>query len=332
MPGVTRRPKPLKAKSPIGDITGITITSPQVLGDLLVADAANEFRNTQVLTGTYTINAATIAALTATEGTVTNDLSVGNNASITGTLTVGGTAIVTGAATLDSTLVVAGAATLSDTLAVAGTLTGAGFSFSGSGTITQNLTVTGTATIGTLVLSDASFTGNVNIAGYLQVAGATILNDDLTVNANISGGAVGGTTLSSSGAISGSGSLSIAKLGWSASGQNVTAALKGSTGTYTITGIQTDLTVVNLIALNPEVATGGGITVVNLEVDGDLDHDGTLIGFYGTAPAAQSSAYTLNATAVLDRTLLASASATTLNNNNVLAALITDLQAIGIIA
>ena len=41
--------------------------------------------------------------------------------------------------------------------------------------------------------------------------------------------------------------------------------------------------------------------------------------------------YTLNATAVLDRTLLASASATTLNNNNVLAALITDLQARNVI-
>ncbi len=41
---------------------------------------------------------------------------------------------------------------------------------------------------------------------------------------------------------------------------------------------------------------------------------------------AQSEAYTLNAVAALDRTLLASASATTLNNNNVLAALITDLK------
>jgi hypothetical protein len=55
------------------------------------------------------------------------------------------------------------------------------------------------------------------------------------------------------------------------------------------------------------------------------------IGFYGTTPAAQSAAYTRNATAVEDRTLLASASATTTNNNNVLAALILDLQALGLI-
>jgi len=47
--------------------------------------------------------------------------------------------------------------------------------------------------------------------------------------------------------------------------------------------------------------------------------------------SAAGVAYTLNATAVPDRTLLASASATTLNNNNVLAALIADLQAIGIL-
>lgn len=40
--------------------------------------------------------------------------------------------------------------------------------------------------------------------------------------------------------------------------------------------------------------------------------------------------YTQNATIVEDRTLLASASATTINNNNVLAAMITDLIAIGI--
>jgi hypothetical protein len=43
-------------------------------------------------------------------------------------------------------------------------------------------------------------------------------------------------------------------------------------------------------------------------------------------------AYTRNAAIVEDRTLLASASATTLNNNNVLAALIADLQQKGVIS
>ena len=47
---------------------------------------------------------------------------------------------------------------------------------------------------------------------------------------------------------------------------------------------------------------------------------------------AKSAVYTANATAVLSRTLLASASATTTNNNNVLAALISDLQAANLLA
>jgi hypothetical protein len=81
------------------------------------------------------------------------------------------------------------------------------------------------------------------------------------------------------------------------------------------------------------VTKSGGCRVDDeLEIDGALNHDGSTVGFYGTTPAAQSAAYTRSATVVEDRTLLASASATTLNNNNVLAALIADLQSIGILA
>lgn len=92
----------------------------------------------------------------------------------------------------------------------------------------------------------------------------------------------------------------------------------------------------NVLTLQTE--SGGSGTLRNLEieapvivVDGDLDHDGTNVGFYGAAPAAQSAAYTRNAVIVEDRTLLASASATIINNNNVLAALIADLQAVGLL-
>jgi len=80
------------------------------------------------------------------------------------------------------------------------------------------------------------------------------------------------------------------------------------------------------------VTKSGGFVVDEIEIQGDLNHDGTNIGFYGTAPAAVSSAYTRNATIVEDRTLLQSSAATAINNNNVLAALIADLQAIGLIA
>lgn len=69
----------------------------------------------------------------------------------------------------------------------------------------------------------------------------------------------------------------------------------------------------------------------DLEIEGDLDHDGSNIGFFGTAPATQAAAYTRNATVVESRTLLANASATAANNNAVLAALIADLQSYGLL-
>lgn len=83
---------------------------------------------------------------------------------------------------------------------------------------------------------------------------------------------------------------------------------------------------------NFALRVASGLTLVQaLEIDGELDHDGSTVGFFGTTPATQPAAYTRNAVIVEDRTLLASASATALNNNNVLAALIADLQSLGII-
>jgi len=60
-----------------------------------------------------------------------------------------------------------------------------------------------------------------------------------------------------------------------------------------------------------------------------LDTTNWIIQAQPESPAVGT--YTRNATVVEDRTLLASASATTLNNNNVLAALIVDLQTRGIV-
>ena len=92
--------------------------------------------------------------------------------------------------------------------------------------------------------------------------------------------------------------------------------------------IWTDAGADKIMTLSP----GGDLFVLgDIEIDGDIDHDGSNVGFYGTAPVAQSAAYTRDATVVEDRTLLASASATTINNNNVLAALIADIQATGLL-
>ncbi len=56
------------------------------------------------------------------------------------------------------------------------------------------------------------------------------------------------------------------------------------------------------------------------------------LGFFNVDPVIQPTVYTRNATIVEDKTLLASASATIINNNNVLAALINDLQELGLVA
>ncbi len=66
-----------------------------------------------------------------------------------------------------------------------------------------------------------------------------------------------------------------------------------------------------------------------VEVDGDLNHDGSGVGFYGTAPVAQSSAYTPTNDST-DRSF--DANATSVDElADVLATLITDLQATGLI-
>lgn len=78
---------------------------------------------------------------------------------------------------------------------------------------------------------------------------------------------------------------------------------------------------VEIRANTSTAGSGGEVTVARFEDD--------KIGVFTVTPAARAAAYTRNATIVEDRTLLASASATATNNNNVLAAMIADLQAYG---
>jgi len=81
-----------------------------------------------------------------------------------------------------------------------------------------------------------------------------------------------------------------------------------------------------------KIGVGGStVTPSNLTEVIGISTSGQL-GFFATTPISQPSAYTRNATIVEDKTLLASASATTINNNNVLAALINDLQLLGLVA
>lgn len=77
--------------------------------------------------------------------------------------------------------------------------------------------------------------------------------------------------------------------------------------------------------------TGAGVCRVigDLEIDEALDHDGTTIGFFGTVPVPQSSAYTVT-NVTTDRTYNA-ASTTVDILADVLGTLIADLQAYGLL-
>lgn len=67
----------------------------------------------------------------------------------------------------------------------------------------------------------------------------------------------------------------------------------------------------------------------NIEIDGDLNHDGSNIGFFGTAPAAQAAAYTPS-NVNTDRSY--DADATTVDElADVLGTLIADLQSYGLL-
>ena len=67
-----------------------------------------------------------------------------------------------------------------------------------------------------------------------------------------------------------------------------------------------------------------------LEIDGDLNHDGVNIGFFGTAPVAKAPAYTVT-NVTTDRSY--NADAVTLDEiADVLGTLIADLKAYGLLA
>ena len=66
-------------------------------------------------------------------------------------------------------------------------------------------------------------------------------------------------------------------------------------------------------------------------VDVNICNAAASLGFFGTTAAPQSAAYSRAAVIVESRALLANASATATNNNAVLAALIADLQAYGLL-
>jgi hypothetical protein len=88
----------------------------------------------------------------------------------------------------------------------------------------------------------------------------------------------------------------------------------------------------NVVIDGGPATTNGNVLIGTVStVDVSICGATTNLGFFGTTPAPQSAAYTRTATIVESRTLAANVSATATNNNAVLAALIADLQAYGLL-
>ena len=81
--------------------------------------------------------------------------------------------------------------------------------------------------------------------------------------------------------------------------------------------------------LNQDVTTSGSPTFATLTLSGDLNHDGSNIGFFGTAPAAQAAAYTAS-NVTTDRSFDADTVAVA-ELADVVGTLITDLQSYGLL-
>jgi hypothetical protein len=302
MSGANRRGKRLKQGTALSDITEFSSVNPAD-GDLLIYDSVDgQYENSKALTGSYTLS----GDLNLTDLVVTDDLTVQDALTVQGTATLSGALGVTGAATFNNTVAVAGtltvtgAAILNDDLTVAGALTGAGFSFSGSGTVVGTLGVTGATTLTSATLSGALTVAGATQLDTLLVTDVAVFQAPATFDSTISAQAVAGTSLAG-------GSLAVDTA-------DITALLTLGVGATANT-------------LTPSAT---GITFSQaITITGALDHDGTNIGFFGTAPAAQAAAYTPTNVST-DRAY--DADSTTLHEiADVLGTLIADLQTYGLI-
>lgn len=83
------------------------------------------------------------------------------------------------------------------------------------------------------------------------------------------------------------------------------------------------------ISIGQAVATNSNVQFNSIEIDGDLNHDGSNIGFYGSPPAAQSTGWSVS-NVTPDKVFDASATSTG-ELANVLGTLIDHLKTIGIL-
>jgi hypothetical protein len=190
MPGAVRRNKPLKAKSSLDDLTDFVVTNPAD-GDLLVYDAADgDWENGRTLTGDYGISGTLTLGVLSTSSSAT----IGGSLTVSTDLAVAGDATITDDLVADEatfrTITTTGAAVLGSTASIAGLLTGAGFSFSGNGTIAGTLAVTGTLTAGSLVF-DSATVDDLTVLNNTTTGSLTVLADAQALSVSATGGVSG---------------------------------------------------------------------------------------------------------------------------------------------
>ena len=168
-------------------------------------------------------------------------------------------------------------------------------------TKTTTFQMTTTPASGNLLMSDASGNGSwtslaaagvaPNDASYLSLGLSSGLTSErvLTAGTGVSfadTGVNGTLTINTTGLAPNDASYLTLGL---ASGLSSERVLTAGTGvSFADTGVNGTLTV----SIGQAVGTTSNVTFNNLEVDGALDHDGSTVGFFGTAPATIPAAYT----------------------------------------
>ena len=182
---------------------GMNFTAPVMADDLKMTtyypSPSGNYENLTINTLLTVNNNATIAG-TLTAGTctpnnlpVTTDRTVGNTATITGAFIANGGATVTGglsanSATITGNFITSGTATIAGDVTANGNATIAGLLTALNGKITGNLTaatasITGVLTAGTFNTVDINASGNVGIAGTLNVTHALTADGGATLTA-----------------------------------------------------------------------------------------------------------------------------------------------------
>lgn len=264
----------------------------------------------------------------ALQGTVdVEDLSISGTLSVTGATALGSTLAVTGAATLSSTCAITGNATVGGTLGVTGasTLTG-NVTASGTLAVTDASTLTGNVSCGgTLGVTGAStLTGNVSCGGTLGVTGASTLSGDVTLGSATPTLTVGNSSGSPTQHFLKSDAGTAYQFWYSAAVSRAAVGLNASEDmlflTYDAAGDPVGTTTYATL-------TGNWTFPAAVEIDGDLNHDGSNVGLFGVTPAARPAAYTITNDAT-DRTFNADTVAVA-ELADVVATVIKDLTTIG---